>query len=33
LGVKAAVMTYPIGKEHEFKGVVDILEKKKFNLE
>jgi elongation factor G len=28
LGVKAAVMTYPIGKEHEFKGVVDILEKK-----
>lgn len=32
LGVKAAVMTYPIGKEHEFKGVVDILEKK-FNLE
>ena len=28
LGVKVAVMTYPIGKEHEFKGVVDILEKK-----
>jgi len=28
LGVKAAVMTYPIGKEHEFKGLVDILEKK-----
>jgi len=28
LGVKVAVMTYPIGKEHEFKGIVDILEKK-----
>jgi translation elongation factor 2 (EF-2/EF-G) len=25
LGVKVAIMTYPIGKEHEFKGVVDIL--------
>jgi len=28
LGVKVAIMTYPIGKEHEFKGVVDILSKK-----
>ena len=28
LGVKVAIMTYPIGKEHEFKGVVDILNQK-----
>jgi elongation factor G len=25
LGVKVVVMTYPVGKEHEFKGVVDVL--------
>jgi len=25
LGVKVAIMTYPIGKEHEFKGVIDII--------
>ena len=28
LGAKPAVMTYPIGKEHEFTGVVDLFSKK-----
>lgn len=28
LGAKPAVMVYPIGKEHEFKGVVDLLNMK-----
>jgi elongation factor G len=25
LGVKVAIMTYPLGKEQEFKGVIDVL--------
>jgi elongation factor G len=25
LGANAAIMTFPIGKEHEFKGIVDLL--------